>query len=39
MFPRTLGGIIGFVFVATVSFMVGSYIYGRFVAPLLKKAA
>jgi len=41
--PRSLGGILGFVVMATVTVVVGNYVYGKFVAPLvsglMKKAA
>lgn len=40
--PRTLGGIIGFIIMATVTVVVGSFVYSR-LAPLVgsffKKAA
>lgn len=41
--PRTLGGLVGFVVVSTVTFIVGMYAYNKIVSPLLasvlKKAA
>jgi hypothetical protein len=41
--PRTLGGLFGFAIMATVTVVVGTYIYNKLVAPLisgvLKKAA
>ena len=40
--PRTLGGLVGFVITATLTVIVGSFVYNRFVSPLLasfKKAA
>ena len=41
--PRTLGGLLGFVIMATVTVVVGTFVYNRFLAPvvgnLLQKAA
>lgn len=40
--PRTLGGLIGFVIMATLTVVVGTFVYNRLVAPLIaqvKKAA
>lgn len=40
--PRTLGGIFGFVLTATLTVVVGTFVYNRFVAPLIaqvRKAA
>lgn len=42
MLPRTLGGLLGFALTATLTVMVGTFLYNRFVAPAigaLKKAA
>jgi hypothetical protein len=41
--PRTLGGLVSFVIMATLTVVVGSYVYNKFVSPLIgsvmKKAA
>lgn len=40
--PRTLGGILGFVVTATLTVIVGTFVYNRFVAPAIaavRKAA
>lgn len=40
--PRTLGGLIGFAVTATLTVVVGNFIWNRFAAPLiasLRKAA
>lgn len=40
--PKSLGGLIGFVVMATLTVVVGSFVYNRFVAPAiasLRKAA
>jgi hypothetical protein len=41
--PRTLGGLVGFVVMATITVVVGNFVWSRFVGPLvsgaLKKAA
>jgi hypothetical protein len=41
--PKSLGGIFAFIVTATITVVVGSFVYNRFVAPLvgglMKKAA
>lgn len=40
--PRTLGGLVGFVVMATVTVVVGNFVWARFVGPMiasLRKAA
>lgn len=42
MIPRTLGGLLGFAITATLTVVVGNFIWSRFVAPMinsLRKAA
>jgi hypothetical protein len=35
--PRTLPGIVGFLFTATVIFVVGGFVWNRFAAPAVAK--
>lgn len=35
--PRTLGGLFGFVLTATITFVVGMYVYQRVVQPALAR--
>lgn len=37
MFPRSLGGWLGFVITATLTVVVGTYVYNKVVAPILGK--
>lgn len=33
--PRTLGGILGFIITATLTVVVGTYVYNKLVAPMI----